>query len=81
MSADGRLQGHDEGQQGGAGIHGDGVSARQVACKGGPWFRANEWKRARDGHCSLSKQAGSEGGSWEETKRQEDLIAVEMVDS
>lgn len=51
-----------------------------MVCRQGR-FRANEWKMVRDGHCSLSEQAGSEGGSWEETKRQEDLIVVEMVDS
>lgn len=31
------------------------ASARQRACKGGPWPRANEWKRVRDGVYSLSK--------------------------
>ena len=52
------------------------VSARQSACKGGPWPRANEGKRVRDGVCSLSKRLGQEGALG---KRQEDLTAVDMT--
>lgn len=48
----------------------------QQACKGGPWLRANEWKRVRDGVYSLSKQAGS-GGSFE--RGREDLTTVDMA--